>query len=400
MSNVAEFFAPYEGAAPYLFVSYSHRDTETVLATIHILRDRLVRLWYDEGIPAGSDWPRVIEERLRASDTVLFFLSAPAMESPNCTSEVATAHELGKPIVVVPLDGCAPTPVFKDLLADATWVDDPGEARSRAQAILDVPGLAERLQGAESDYTRSVRRVVSGSGWAVASRIAAVLLAAAIALLAALATGVIAPFTPDAPAQNEPSAPSAAPASPAVDLSAYGDIFVDAMAFPDAQQERAVRAALGASSGAVPRERLLELTSLHFVGPMTPATSDGIVFLPDGTCTLNGAALGEGQVKDLSLIADMPYLEQLTLTCQPLANCEGLAGHTALRELSLAGSPVSDLSGLSDLPALQTLHLEHTAVADLTVLASLPALATVTVSADMLPIHTAPDAPFDLVLVR
>lgn len=397
---MAEYFAPYEGAAPYLFVSYSHRDTETVLATIRIIRDRLARLWYDEGIPAGSDWPRAIEEHLRASDTVLFFLSAPAMESPNCTSEVATARELGKPIVVVPLEGCAPTPAYADLLANATWVDDPGEPRSRAQAILDVPGLAGRLQGTEEDYARTVRRAISGSAWAVASRIAAVLLAAAIALFAAFATGVIAPFAPDVPAQYEPDTPTIAPASPAVDLSAYGNIFVDTMAFPDAQQERAIRAALGAPSGAVPRERLLELTSLHFVGSMTPAASDGMVFSPDGTCTLNDVAVVEGQVKDLALIADMPYLEQLTLACQPLANCEGLAGHTALRELSLAGSPVSDLSGLSDLLALQTLHLEHTAVTDLTALAGLPALATVTVSADMLPLNIAPDTPFDLVLVR
>lgn len=399
MSAVADFFPPYEGSAPYLFVSYSHRDTERVLAVIRDIRAARLRLWYDEGIPAGSDWPRAIERHLRACDTALLFLSPPAMGSPNCTSEVITARELGKPIVVVPLDGCVPTPEYKELLEGATWVDEQDNPTATAQAIMGVPGLVGRLQGSEADYVRTVRRTVAGSAWAVASRVAAVLLACSIALFAALATGAIAPFSPAAPEQAEQTTPVETPAA-VVDLSAYGDVFVDAMSFPDAQQERAVRTALGAPSGAIPRERLLELTSLHFVGNMTPVRATDIAFAPDGTCSLNGAPIIEGQVSDLSLISDMPYLEELSLVCQPLESTEGLGGHAALRELSLAGSPVADLSGLANLPALETLHLEHTAVTDLSPLMGLPALGTVTVSVDMLPLGMSPDAPFDLVLVR
>ena len=49
------FFRPYEGKRPYVFISYSHRDSETVLNLLSVLNERKLRLWYDEGIPAGSD---------------------------------------------------------------------------------------------------------------------------------------------------------------------------------------------------------------------------------------------------------------------------------------------------------------------------------------------------------
>ena len=31
-----EFFKPYEGKKPYVFISYSHRDSEAVIDTIRI----------------------------------------------------------------------------------------------------------------------------------------------------------------------------------------------------------------------------------------------------------------------------------------------------------------------------------------------------------------------------
>ena len=52
------FFKPYEGTRPFLFISYAHRQSEEVVSTIRILHEKGWRLWYDEGIPAGSDWLR------------------------------------------------------------------------------------------------------------------------------------------------------------------------------------------------------------------------------------------------------------------------------------------------------------------------------------------------------
>ena len=49
-------FQPYEGQEPYIFASYSHRDSETVLPILDALNKRGFRVWYDEGIPWTAEW--------------------------------------------------------------------------------------------------------------------------------------------------------------------------------------------------------------------------------------------------------------------------------------------------------------------------------------------------------
>ena len=52
---------PYEGTLPYLFVSYAHKNDAAVLEIISTLQSRGFRVWYDEGIEAGSEWPESID---------------------------------------------------------------------------------------------------------------------------------------------------------------------------------------------------------------------------------------------------------------------------------------------------------------------------------------------------
>ena len=78
------FFRPYEGKRSYAFISYSHRNTERVLSVITRLHEGKLRLWYDEGIPPGNDWPSNINAHMRACSAVVFFRSASALASPNC----------------------------------------------------------------------------------------------------------------------------------------------------------------------------------------------------------------------------------------------------------------------------------------------------------------------------
>ena len=97
------FFKPYEGKRPYLFISYSHSQSPEVVDTIRLLHEDRWRLWYDEGIPAGGDWPKNIEQHLRQSAAVLFFLSKSALASQNCFSEIKTALALGRSVPVPPV---------------------------------------------------------------------------------------------------------------------------------------------------------------------------------------------------------------------------------------------------------------------------------------------------------
>ena len=63
----------YEGAEPYCFVSYAHINSDRVYPIVEQLMQRGIRLWYDDGIEAGSDFREFIAEKIRDSWQVLLF---------------------------------------------------------------------------------------------------------------------------------------------------------------------------------------------------------------------------------------------------------------------------------------------------------------------------------------
>ena len=74
---------PYEGTQPYIFVSYAHKNDAAVLEIIGTLQSRGFRVWYDEGIEAGSEWPESIASHLERAQLVLAFLSPAYLQCPD-----------------------------------------------------------------------------------------------------------------------------------------------------------------------------------------------------------------------------------------------------------------------------------------------------------------------------
>ena len=99
-----EFFTPYEGSEPFVFVSYAHKDTDIVLPVIRGLHDRGVRVWYDGGLEVGTEWPDFIAEHLEASSCVIAFVSRNFGDSHNCRREINFAIEERKEPVVIYLE--------------------------------------------------------------------------------------------------------------------------------------------------------------------------------------------------------------------------------------------------------------------------------------------------------
>ena len=95
---------PYEGTLPYLFVSYAHKDDAAVLEIISTLQSRGFRVWYDEGIEAGSEWPESIASHLERAQLVLAFLSPAYLRSDNCRKEMHYALTKKKPVINVFLE--------------------------------------------------------------------------------------------------------------------------------------------------------------------------------------------------------------------------------------------------------------------------------------------------------
>ena len=95
---------PYEGTLPYLFVSYAHKNDAAVLEIIRTLQSRGFRVWYDEGIEAGSEWPESIASHLERAQLVLAFLSPAYLRSDNCRKEMHYALTKKKPVINVYLE--------------------------------------------------------------------------------------------------------------------------------------------------------------------------------------------------------------------------------------------------------------------------------------------------------
>lgn len=95
---------PYDGAEPFIFVSYKRDDFPRITQALARIRDAGYRLWYDKGIPGGAEWDVLIEERLKACSMLLYFVSRGSVESKYCRREVKYMDQLGKPILSVKLE--------------------------------------------------------------------------------------------------------------------------------------------------------------------------------------------------------------------------------------------------------------------------------------------------------
>ena len=88
----------------YIFVSYAHKDSPTVLPLIDALRKNGYTVWYDQGIEAGTEWPEYIAERIQECGVFLACISPAAMQSNNCRNEINFALSLKKDCLTVYLE--------------------------------------------------------------------------------------------------------------------------------------------------------------------------------------------------------------------------------------------------------------------------------------------------------
>ncbi len=94
----------YEGNDPYIFISYAHKDSCRVLPLIAKMEKAGLRVWFDKGIEAGTEWPEYIEEHLIQADSVVVFLSNASVASLNCRNEINLAFAEKKKLLAVYLE--------------------------------------------------------------------------------------------------------------------------------------------------------------------------------------------------------------------------------------------------------------------------------------------------------
>ena len=314
---VTEALVPYEGAEPYVFISYAHADAEAVLAVAGRLQQAGCRVWYDAGIEVGSEWPEYIAAHLKGAAMMLAFLSNAYVRSDNCRAEMHYALTKKIPSVNIILERTEMTPGLEMQLGHrfALMKYEMGEERFWDK-LLAAPPLASLLpEGGGKQPFHPAAETARKAGRPLRKRILIWLLV--LALLGGLAAlGIVGWSTGLAERlliRRSLPTPSAPPGETVI-------------AFADPAVEKAARVFCGKADGAV------------LVADLTGC-----------------AELRLEEAADLSDLAFFPDLRKLTLACPELTSLETLP-LCALEALRLEGCPVTDLTGIGRLPLLRELE--------------------------------------------
>ncbi len=89
----------------YIFISYSHKDSEYVQELATTLEDEGFEVWIDERIDYGSAWPREIEKQLDGCGAFIVVCSPNSRQSDWVMNELNRALSLKKPIFPLLLEG-------------------------------------------------------------------------------------------------------------------------------------------------------------------------------------------------------------------------------------------------------------------------------------------------------
>lgn len=412
-----DYFTPYEGNEPYLFISYAHADSPDVMRVIADMHSRGFRIWYDEGIEVGSEWPECIAEHLGAAHLMLAFISEAYMKSDNCRREMHYALSKRIKVINIFLEQTAMTPgmemqignifalmkytmdesVFFDKLYAAPLLNS--EAFSAAQTapaaqVGESGGVAADDKPAPQDSTqkrdkkekpdkeektaksrkKAVKKAAKESATAVngkkkrrwtAGRIVALVLTLVL-LIGAVTMGIIGHFT----GWNErliirfntpemTLLPSSAAAS-----------------FENPVFEAIAREYTGIDTGDIFVSDLASLTELHITpdGFFFGTARDELHQLPDGAQLRDLTELQyftglralyiNGQA--LSSLATLPTLpiQTLDISDSRVSTLDGVGSLSKLRELHAAGCPVMDLGDISACLDLRLVDLTGASVHD------------------------------------
>lgn len=94
----------YQGNNPYVFVSYAHKDNEKVLDLIKLLKRKMCRIWYDEGLTPGESWNDDLANHISKCECVIIIITNNSIQSQYVKSELNYAISLNKRIYPVFLE--------------------------------------------------------------------------------------------------------------------------------------------------------------------------------------------------------------------------------------------------------------------------------------------------------
>lgn len=378
---------PYEGTLPYIFVSYAHRDDAAVLEIISTLQSRGFRVWYDEGIEAGSEWPESIASHLERAQLVLAFLSPAYLRSDNCRKEMHYALTKRKPVINVYLEQTELSPgmemqignlfalmkytypseeYFYDKLFSAELLD-AAKFAGEAPELPDVPAPAPAPEKKEKEKKPRAKREKQPKApkparpkkkrRGLAAAIIAIVLVGCL-----IAAGIVGHFTG---LLYRFTARTVAVQTLADDTVAQ---------FQNPLLEQAARDYAGKPTGELTVADLKGLTALYVCGDRYwfAAPQQGVGAAAAGVETAEmvdpygqTVTVRRGDIRDLSDLAYFPSLTVVTVQFQSLTSLESLPA-CGVEAFDVSANRLTSLTGIEQLPKLTALTADGNAITDLT----------------------------------
>lgn len=94
----------YQNLRPYVFVSYSHNDSNSVFGILTEMSKLGLNYWYDKELKIGSEWTEELGEKILNCEMVMVMLSNSAVLSKNVRNEITMALNHKKKILPVFLE--------------------------------------------------------------------------------------------------------------------------------------------------------------------------------------------------------------------------------------------------------------------------------------------------------
>ena len=361
-----EYFKPYEGDKPYIFISYAHADDDAVLPIVSDMHRRGYNIWYDEGIEVGSEWQECIASHLADAHLVVAFISNAYMRSDNCRREMHYAQSKKIKTINIFIEETALTPgmelqignifalmkytypsdeYFYDklysapLLNSENFADASPRPTTETAKAAPVPPKKEKKEKKKPGKGRKIAR------WSIAVAMFGVLLAA---LIVGYFTGYLEKLL--------------TPTTQIETLAA--DTVCD---FKNAVFENAAREYTGKESGDITVGELKGITELYVCGNEysmhEPTAGVGSISQSDKSAAYtdwqgNEKTVSRGSVNDLSDLRYFTGLKTLWLQYQSLSSLETMPA-CSITSINIDGSRVAALDGVGNLPELRKISANY-----------------------------------------